>query len=316
VSFLAGPPALGERVFRRFLGRAGGGDRPLVVAPGGATAVAARFAAALPGDTWRRRAAASASRAPDELLRALARKTPLERDLAVAALPASPAARALLLGEPPAGQPLAALHPLLAPDEAPALLLLAAASLATAARAAAALVEETPALTVAVAGPGDAADAGGRAAALLAEGRVPLRAPSPAELRVALADELAALERAVARRDDAARSAAERFLAACLELHAETAGRFALNADPGFRFGGRPAEVDLLAAGLHIAVEIDGWHHLQDEDAYRRDRRKDLELQRHGYLVLRFLAADVVRELETILTTIIEAVRDAAARRS
>jgi hypothetical protein len=82
---------------------------------------------------------------------------------------------------------------------------------------------------------------------------------------------------------DLARSAAERFLFERLESLPETAGRFALNARPGLRFGGRPMEVDLLAASLRIAVEIDGYHHFRDADAYRRDRRKDVELQRGGF---------------------------------
>jgi very-short-patch-repair endonuclease len=41
----------------------------------------------------------------------------------------------------------------------------------------------------------------------------------------------------------------------------------------------------------------------------RRSRRKDWELQRRGYLVLRFLAEDVVCRLDEILDTILAAVR-------
>jgi very-short-patch-repair endonuclease len=67
-------------------------------------------------------------------------------------------------------------------------------------------------------------------------------------------------------------------------------------------------EVDLLAADLRLAVEVDGYHHFQDEDAYRRDRRKDLDLQRRGYLVVRVLAEDVVCRLEEVLRTILDAV--------
>ena len=48
---------------------------------------------------------------------------------------------------------------------------------------------------------------------------------------------------------------------------------------------------------------------------YRRDRRKDLELQKHGYLVVRVLADDVVERLEEVMDTILAAVafRRAAA---
>ncbi len=94
--------------------------------------------------------------------------------------------------------------------------------------------------------------------------------------------------------NDQARSAAERFLFERLASLPETAGLFALNASPGIRFGPSAMEVDLLAAGPGVAIEIDGYHHFQGPDAYRRDRRKDFQLQRHGFLVLRFLADDVV----------------------
>ena len=41
----------------------------------------------------------------------------------------------------------------------------------------------------------------------------------------------------------------------------------------------------------------------------RVDRRKDLFLQQQGYLVLRFLAADVVSRLEEILAAVTSALR-------
>jgi very-short-patch-repair endonuclease len=63
-------------------------------------------------------------------------------------------------------------------------------------------------------------------------------------------------------------------------------------------------EVDLLCAEKQIAVEIDGAQHLADADAYRRDRRKDLLLQENGYFVLRFLAEDVGKHLDTVLDAI------------
>jgi very-short-patch-repair endonuclease len=52
-----------------------------------------------------------------------------------------------------------------------------------------------------------------------------------------------------------------------------------------------------------------------NQDQYRRDRRKDWLYQRHGYLVLRFLAEDVVDDLESILATIVEAVAFRLPRR-
>lgn len=107
-----------------------------------------------------------------------------------------------------------------------------------------------------------------------------------------------------AEETDRARSAAERFLADLLDDLPETRGLFALNAPLEFCFGPKRAEVDLLAAGLRLAVEIDGFYHFRDPDGYRRDRRKDALLQRQGYLVLRFLAEDVVGRLEEILEEI------------
>ena len=63
-------------------------------------------------------------------------------------------------------------------------------------------------------------------------------------------------------------------------------------------------EVDLLCADARVAVEIDGAQHLADPVAYRRDRRKDHLLQEQGYLVLRFLAEDVGKELDLVLDSI------------
>jgi hypothetical protein len=112
-----------------------------------------------------------------------------------------------------------------------------------------------------------------------------------------------------AHEDDEARSAAERFVFALLESLPETAGLFQLNATLDFPFGaGRKVEVDLAAQSLKLVIEIDGYHHFQDLEAYRRDRRKDLELQKRGYLVLRILADDAVERLEEVLDTMIEAV--------
>ena len=60
--------------------------------------------------------------------------------------------------------------------------------------------------------------------------------------------------------------------------------------------------------GTHLlteAIELDGSQHLQDEAAWRCDRQKDLLLQRHGYLVMRFLTTDLSKELNTTLDSIL-----------
>ncbi|SIO23866.1 Protein of unknown function [Singulisphaera sp. GP187] len=115
--------------------------------------------------------------------------------------------------------------------------------------------------------------------------------------------------------NDPARSAAERFLFERLSSLPATAGLFELNVALDFRFGpSRAMEVDLFARSLGLAVEIDGYYHFQDLDAYRRDRRKDFELQKRGYLVVRVLAEDVVARLEDVLGIILEAVASRGGR--
>ncbi|MGO8750765.1 MAG: TOTE conflict system archaeo-eukaryotic primase domain-containing protein [Thermoguttaceae bacterium] len=103
-----------------------------------------------------------------------------------------------------------------------------------------------------------------------------------------------------------ARSATEAFLYRRLETLPETAGQFRLNVKLPIPFDGRgQMEVDLLCADARIAVELDGGQHLANAEAYRRDRRKDVLLQENGYFVLRFLAEDVGKHLDTVLDAIL-----------
>ncbi len=117
-----------------------------------------------------------------------------------------------------------------------------------------------------------------------------------------------AAERGGAARDEEARSAAERFLFERLESLPQTAGLFLLNQALDVRFGAAAMEVDLLARELRLAIEVDGYYHFRDADAYRRDRRKDFALQARGFLVVRVLAVDVVARLEEVLDMILAAV--------
>jgi superfamily II DNA or RNA helicase len=106
-----------------------------------------------------------------------------------------------------------------------------------------------------------------------------------------------------------ARSATESFLYRRLETLGNTKGRFSLNTALAIPFDGRGSlEVDLLCADARVAVELDGAQHLGDPVAYRRDRRKDRLLQENGYLVLRFLAEDVGKDLGLVLDAILSAV--------
>jgi very-short-patch-repair endonuclease len=105
---------------------------------------------------------------------------------------------------------------------------------------------------------------------------------------------------------DRARSASEAFLFRRLETLAETKGRFRLNERLPIAFDASSAlEADLLCADARVVIELDGAQHLGDPEAYRRDRRKDGLLQENGYLVLRFLAEDVGRDLDSVLDAIL-----------
>lgn len=106
-----------------------------------------------------------------------------------------------------------------------------------------------------------------------------------------------------------ARSAVEAFLYRRLETLPETTGRFRLNTLLPIPFDGHSVmEADLLCEDSRIVVELDGVQHLSDAAAWRRDRRKDRLLQENGYLVLRFLADDVSRELDSVLDAISSAI--------
>lgn len=139
--------------------------------------------------------------------------------------------------------------------------------------------------------------------------REPEASPEPSSSSP-LREQLVALSQGPRRDDpaviDQARSLAERILFEALQAHPVTRGRFELNARMPFGFGPRPAEIDLLSRRDRVAVEVDGYYHFVDADAYRRDRRKDVLLQRHGLFVVRVLADDVAHALESILDRIVD----------
>ncbi|MBE9098788.1 DUF559 domain-containing protein [filamentous cyanobacterium LEGE 07170] len=103
------------------------------------------------------------------------------------------------------------------------------------------------------------------------------------------------------------RSQAERFLFQILEAKPTTVGRFQVNARLDINFGDRRMEVDFLDAEAKIVIELDGHYHFKSLDNYRRDRRKDRILQQQGFMVLRFLSEDVVKDLEGILDAVDQA---------
>ena len=101
-----------------------------------------------------------------------------------------------------------------------------------------------------------------------------------------------------------ARSAAELALSHALERASDTRGLFAINRRLPVLFGGAHLEIDLFCAPLGIAIEVDGYHHFRAEEAYRRDRRKDVLLQQLGIVVVRVLAEDVAQRLDDVVATI------------
>ncbi|WP_037583204.1 endonuclease domain-containing protein [Stigmatella aurantiaca] len=127
---------------------------------------------------------------------------------------------------------------------------------------------------------------------------------TPAPLVAHYVEAARALTAAGPEAGDRSRSKAEQFLYELLQHRPATRGCFTLNGlvEPGT--GGRSLEIDLLCRELRVAVEIDGYFHFRGAEDFRRDRRKDLALQRLGYWVVRFLAEDVVARLEDILETI------------
>jgi len=120
-----------------------------------------------------------------------------------------------------------------------------------------------------------------------------------------------------ARGAERARSASEAFLYRRLETLPETKGRFQLNLRVPIAFDGHSQmEVDFLNEPLRIALELDGSQHLSDPEAYRRDRRKDRLLQQNGYLILRFLAEDIGKDLDGVLDSILQSLTGRERSRS
>jgi very-short-patch-repair endonuclease len=154
-------------------------------------------------------------------------------------------------------------------------------------RTAAALVTHMPRHSIAVAAP----------SAQIAE---VLRGWDSAALSMARQGVVPIAVRGRAPLEDRARSRAEVALHEALARDPRTAGHFALNVvvSVGER---NTVEVDLLAMTARLAVEIDGWYHFRDPHGYRRDRAKDVLLQRAGFFVLRFLAEDVHDRLALIV---------------
>jgi very-short-patch-repair endonuclease len=145
-----------------------------------------------------------------------------------------------------------------------------------------------------------------RLAAMVDEGVVEIPDDVAGPHTTESASQTSSAHRAPGRRINA-RSAAEAALLEALEATPATAGRFELNGYLSVRFGANALEVDVLGRRDRIAIEIDGYYHFGDLEAYRRDRRKDLLLQTQGFMVIRVLAQDVMRDARPAVTAICQA---------
>lgn len=103
---------------------------------------------------------------------------------------------------------------------------------------------------------------------------------------------------------DRARGRIEQRLHDALARDRRTRGQFQLNVSVPIPEPGRTVEVDLMARGTRLVVEIDRWYHVRDAQAYRRDRDKGVQLSRAGFFVMRFLAEEVEQRLELVVDEI------------
>lgn len=104
------------------------------------------------------------------------------------------------------------------------------------------------------------------------------------------------------------KSKAELRLAGALARDAELAPLFTFNVHVDTVFGNRPL-VDLLWAGGGIVIEVDGYRFHSDVEAFARDRRRDYELILSGFLVLRLVSEEVVRDVGLAVEMIRRVVR-------
>jgi len=69
----------------------------------------------------------------------------------------------------------------------------------------------------------------------------------------------------------------------------------------------RPRRSISCRGGDRIAIEIDGIHHFADSGLLSSDRRKDLLLQTQGFIVVRLLAEDVMRDVRSAVNAVCQA---------
>ena len=104
-----------------------------------------------------------------------------------------------------------------------------------------------------------------------------------------------------------AASAPERRLASALRRAGFT--RFRRNA-PVLQY-----RADLLDPDLRLIIEVDGWSAHGDRISFQHDRTRQNDLVRHGYVVLRFNATEVLHRLPDVVAEIGSMVERLEARR-
>ena len=71
-------------------------------------------------------------------------------------------------------------------------------------------------------------------------------------------------------------------------------------------------EVDFAWLDHKVIVEIDGWEFHRGRAAFERDRRRDVDLQLRGYIVLRFTWARLRHEPDAVIAAVREAIGKSA----
>ena len=61
-----------------------------------------------------------------------------------------------------------------------------------------------------------------------------------------------------------------------------------------------PYVVDFFCPAKHLTIEIDGGHHNDDENV-KRDRERQLWLEKEGYRVIRFWNSEISSDLTAVL---------------
>ncbi len=86
-----------------------------------------------------------------------------------------------------------------------------------------------------------------------------------------------------------------RRLWAALEREPRTTGQFTPLAQVAMQDDAGDLQVALIARRAQLVIEIDSWYQLPHGDvaAYRRDRARDVRLQRAGFFVIRLLGEDI-----------------------